>query len=261
MAIATEPRSKTSTDATTPSPPMATASLAAAREDLLARLRWSSQRVLVVAGVLIALDALAGWLYLTSYFGYFRVPVEALGLSPAEVLAQGARSMLLPLSVIPIAFVAGAPSRKLGPGALAVGGYVLFLAYVAFAGHLVSPFLIPVEGAAAIVSGAIVFLLRRGFGMTLLLRLILVAAGLLLVTSLPVALGILDASQTASAKQSTFRIITHDPVLPGSAVAGGFFSNSNYVLLRETDSRYWLLRIDNHNTYSIAKTDVLYIRY
>ncbi|HEV2035290.1 MAG TPA: hypothetical protein VGU71_14015 [Candidatus Dormibacteraeota bacterium] len=169
--------------------------------------------------------------------------------------------MLLPLSVIPVAFVAGAPSRKLGPGALAVGGYVLFLAYVAFAGHLVSPFLIPVEGAAAIASGAIVFLLRRGFGTAMLLRLTLAAAGLLLVISLPVALGVLDAGQTASAKQSTLRIIARNPVLPGSTVAGGFFSNSNYVLLRETDSRYWLLRVDNHNTYSIAKTEILYIRY
>ena len=52
------------------------------------------------------------------------------------------------------------------------------------------------------------------------------------------------------------------PILPGSVAAGAVFSNSNYyVLLRETDSRYWLLRIDNQATYSIAKTDVLYIRY
>jgi hypothetical protein len=164
--------------------------------------------------------------------------------------------------VIPVAVVAGAPSRKLKPGTLAVGGYVLVLAFGIFASHLVSPFIIPVEFVAAIASGAIVLLLRRGFGLTLLIRMVLVAAALLLVTSLPVASGILDASQTASAKQSTLRIITRDPILPGSAVAGGVFSNSNYVLLRETDGRYWLLRIDNnHNTYSIAKTDVLYIRY
>lgn len=55
--------------------------------------------------------------------------------------------------------------------------------------------------------------------------------------------------------------MTSSPILPGPTPAGGQFSYSNYVLLRETDSRYWLLRIDNHATYSLAKTDVLYVRY
>lgn len=92
-------------------------------------------------------------------------------------------------------------------------------------------------------------------------RLLLVAVGLLLLTSVPVASGTLDANQEASIKQSTLRVVTRDPILPGAGAAGAVFSNSNYVLLRETDNRYWLLRIDNQSTYSIAKTDVLCIRY
>ncbi len=217
--------------------------------------------MLAAAGIFLAVDFFAGSSYLLSYFGYFRVPVEGLGLSAIDILDDGVRSILLPLTVVPAAFVAGAPSRKLGLGALTVGGYILFLAYVAFANHFASPLVVLAQCAASIVIAGLVFALRRGFGATPMQRLILVAVGLLLLTSVPVASGTLDASQTASAKQSTLRIVTSNPILPGASVAGGQFSYSNYVLLRETDSRYWLLRIDNHYTYSIAKTDVLYVRY
>ncbi len=261
MAIATPPRIKTSTNPTDTPPTSTPGNSSGESRDLLAGLRWTGQRMLAVAAVLIALDVFAGWSYLASYFGYFRVPVEALGLSAGEILAQGARSMLLPLTVIPIAFVAGAPSRKLGLGALAVGGYILFLAYLAFANHFASPPAILAQGAASIAIAGSVFALRRGFGRSPLQRLFLAAVGLLLLTSIPIAHGTLDASQKASAQQSTLRIVTHDPILPDSVAAAGHFSYSNYVLLRESDSRYWLLRIGSHYVYSIAKTDVLYVRY
>jgi hypothetical protein len=260
MAIATPPRNKTLTDPTVvlPSTP---SKAPGGSSDLLAGLRWTGLRVVAVAVVLIAVDVSAGWSYLASYFGYFGLPVEALGLSPGEILAQGATSMLLPLTIVPAAYVAGAPSRKLVPAVLAVGGYVLFLSYVAFAGHFASLPTILAQGAAAIAIAGVVFAMRRGFGGTSAQRLIVAAIGLLLVASVPVASGTLDAGQKASAKQSTLRIITNDPILPGSTVTGGQFSYSNYVLLRESDSRYWLLRIDNQHIYSIAKTTVLYIRY
>jgi len=261
MAVATPPRSKISTNPTAPLVESAPTVSTSDAPDLLAGFRWSGRYLLAAAGIFIALDFVAGSSYLLSYFGYFRVPVEGLGLSAMDILDDGVRSMLLPLTVVPAAFIAGAPSRKVGVGAVTVGGYILFLAYVAFVNHFASPIGVLAQCAASIAIAGFVFALRRGFGSTPVQRLIVAAVGLLLLTSVPVASGTLDASQTASAKQSTLRIVTKDPILPGSAVAGGQFSYSNYVLLRETDSRYWLLRIDNHYVYSVAKTDVLYVRY
>ena len=59
--------------------------------------------MVAAATVLVAMDVFAGWSYLASFFGYFRVPVEALGLGFPEVLAQGLRTILLPLTVIVLA--------------------------------------------------------------------------------------------------------------------------------------------------------------
>lgn len=262
MAISSPPRTKTLTGATLPLAELAPTLVLSDAPDVLAEFRWWSGRyLLAAAGILVALVFFGGSSYLLSYFGYFRVPVDGLGLSPLDILDEGVRSMLLPLSVVPAAFVAGAPGRKLGIGALTVGGYILFLAYVAFANHFASPVAVLAQSAASIAIAGFVFALRRGFGTTPVQRLVVGAVGLLLLTSVPVASGTLDASQTASVKQSTLRVVTRDPILPGSVAAGAVFSNSNYVLLRETDSRYWLLRVDNQATYSIAKTDVLYIRY
>src|SRR5579859_2562977 len=261
MAIATRTQEKNSTNPTLPLVEQGPTALVADAPDLLAGFRWSGWSVLAAAGILITLVLFAGSSYLLSYFGYFRVPVDGLQLSVFDILDAGVRSILLPLTVVPAALVAGAPGRKLGLGALTLGGYILLLAYVAFANHFASPIVVLAQCAASIAIAGLVFALRRGFGASPLQRLVLSAVGLLLLTSVPVVSGTLDASQTASAKQSTLRIVTNDPILPGYTVTGGQFSNSNYVLLRETDSRYWLLRIDNHATYSIAKTEVLYIRY
>ena len=261
MAIASPARTKTPTSATLPLAESAPTVVLSDAPDLLAEFWWSGRNLLAAAGILIALVFFAGSSYLLSYFGYLRVPVEGVGLSPIDILDEGVRSMLVPLSVVPAALVAGAPGRKLGICALTVGAYILFLAYVAFALRFASPIAVLAQCAASIAIAGFVFALRRGFGSTSVQRLILVAVGLLLLTSVPVASGTLDASQKASLKQSTLRVVTRDPILPGSVATGGLFSNSNYVLLRETDTRYWLLRIDNQSTYSIAKTDVLYIRY
>jgi len=261
MAVATRTQEKNSTNPTLPLAEQVPAAVATDAPDLLAGFRWSGRNVLAAAGILIALVFFAGSSYLLSFFGYFRVPVEGLQLSILDILDAGVRSILLPLTVVPAALVASAAGRKLGLEALTVGAYILLLAYVAFANHFASPTVVLAECAASIAIAGLLFALRRGFGASPLQRLILSAVGLLLLTSVPVVSGTLDASQTASAKQSSLRIVTNDPILPGYTVTGGQFSYSNYVLLRETDSRYWLLRIDNHATYSIAKTEVLYVRY
>src|SRR5712692_1722249 len=240
------------------SPP---AAMSANTSDLLGALRWRAREVLAAAAIVLALDLIAGWVYEASYFGYFRVPLEGLGLTAQELLAQGARSLLLPLTAAPVAFVAGAPGRQMRVAAPAVGAYIVLLAYVAFADHFVSPASFLVQAAAAVVIGGTVLALRRGFGGMPVQKLALGALALLLVTSTPVAIGTLDASQKASVKQSTLRIATREAVLPGSLATAGLFTYSNYVLLRVSDSRYWLFRIGDQNTYSIAKSSVLYLRY
>lgn len=259
-AVATEPHTKSSTGGIDLSASTSSKSASVSR-DLLSGSSRTPHRLITIAVLLVAVDIAAGWLYLTSYFGYFGLPIEALGLSAAEILAKGFTSMILPLTIIPVAVVAAEPARKPLQAALAVGGYVLFLSYLEFIGHFNSPSTILAQGAAMAAMAGAVFAMRRGFGGTAVQGLILAGVGLLLIASLPVAAGTLDAGQKASAKQSTLRIVTKEPVLPGSTVAGGQFSYSNYVLLREGDSSYWLLRLDNQHAYSIAKSAILYIRY
>ena len=261
MAITTPPRSKASSTTVPPSTPEVFASTAPASPlpDLLAGLRWGTRETLVAATVLVAMDVFAGWSYLASFFGYFRVPVEGLGLSLPEVLAQGLRTILLPLTVIVLA--ASAPTRKLRPAAIAVGGYLLFLAVVALGNRWASPGSVAVQLAASIAIAGIVFALRIGFGKTQTQRLVIGALALLLLISIPIATGTLDATQKAGTKQSTLRLITTTPILPNATPSTGQFTYTNYVLLRESDTRYWLFRIGDQYAYSIAKSQVLYIRY
>jgi hypothetical protein len=259
MASATPPRSKASSS---PSTPEASASTdpASPLPDLLAGLRWGTRELLVATALLVAMDVFAGWSYLASYFGYFRVPVEGLELSFPEVLAQGLRTILLPLTVIVLA--SSAPSRKLRAAAIAVGGYLVFLAVVALGNHWASPGAVAAQLAASLAIAGTVFALRLGFGRTIGQREVIGALGLLLLISIPVATGTLDATQKAATNTSTLRIVTNTPILPSAAPAtGGQFTYANYVLLRESDTRYWLFRIGDQYAYSIAKTEVLYIRY
>ncbi|MHB8613490.1 MAG: hypothetical protein ACYDAL_13830 [Candidatus Dormibacteraceae bacterium] len=243
------------------SDPLTTPNSAAAAVDLLAGVRWGSMVWLAAAAILAGLDIVAGWFYVASYFGYFHLPLEGLGVSAQEIVALGARSVLLPLAVVPVAFVAAAPSRRLRPAALAVAAYVIVLTYVAFATSFLTRADLIVQVAAMLTAAGILFALRRGFGELPAQRLILVAVALLAFSSLPVASGIFDASQKASATQTTLRLVTQNPILPGSVVIGGAYSYSDYVLLRESDSRYWVMRLGDHHVYSIAKSEVLYIRY
>ena len=261
MSIANPPRSKASSNPSPTTPEVfASTDPASPLPDLLAGLRWGTRELLLAGVVLVVMDVFAGWSYLASYFGYFRIPVEGLGLGLPEVLAQGLRSILLPLTVIVLA--ASAPTRKLRPAALAVLGYLVFLALVALGNHWASPGSVAAQLAASLAIAAVVFMLRLGFGRTQTQRLIVGALGLLLLISIPIASGTLDASQKAGTKTSTFRIVTGTAILPNAAPSTtGQFTYANYVLLRESDTRYWLFRVGDQYAYSIAKSDVLYIRY
>jgi len=213
----------------------------------------------VVAAAILVIDVFAGWAYLASYFAYFRIPGESLGLTLPEILGQGLRTVLLPLTVIVVAAIA--PARRLRPAAAAVGVYLLFLALAALANHWASLGAVLVQLAAAIVVAGIVFGLRMGVGGKPNERLMIGAAGLLLLISTPVASGTLDAGLTAAAKTTTLRVVTSSSVLPGAVPSNGQYTYTNYVLLRENDSRYWLFQIGGRYAYSIAKSEVLYIRY
>jgi len=232
---------------------------------MLAGLRWGMREVVLVLAAIIAVDLFAGWSYLGSYFGYFRIPVEGVGLSFQEILAQGMQSILLPLTVIVVA--AGAPRRKLRPAALAVGAYLVFLAFVALFNHWASLGTVIVQLSASVAIAGVVFMLRSGYGRRPIERLIMGAIVVLLLISIPVATGTLEAAQLAGKKSTTLRVVTTSPALPGgTASAGGLLSNglysyNNFVLLRETETRYWLFRIGDNYAYSLPKSEVVYIRY
>jgi hypothetical protein len=257
--ITTPSKSKASPASLQPPAAAAPAASATPRPDLLAGLRWGTRELIGAAIALVVIDVFAGWAYLASYFAYFRVPVEGLGLGLTETLGQGVRTVLLPLTVIVVAWIA--PSRRLRPAAIAIGVYLLFLAAAALANHWASVGAVLVQLAAAIVAAGIVFGLRMGIGARPTERLMVVAAGLLVLISTPVASGTLDAGQAAAAKSTTLRVVTSSPLLPSAVPSSGQYAYNNYVLLRENDSRYWLFRIGDHYAYSIAKSDVLYIRY
>ncbi len=227
--------------------------------DLLGGRRLGYRELAAAAFLALLIDAFAGWSYLTSYFGYFRIPTAALDLTWPEVFMQGLRMLLLPVTVVIVAIIA--PGRRLRASAIAVGVYVVFLAAASLVNHWASPGAVAVQVATSIVAAAIVFGMRVGFGDRLVERLLIGAAGLLLLISLPIASGTLDAGQTAGAKSTTLRMVTNSPTLPGAVVSAGEYTYSSYILLRESSTRYWVYRIGDTYAYSIAKSEVVYIRY
>lgn len=264
--IATSPRRMASSiptstpEAETPTDP------AGPLPDTLAGLRWGTREVVIAIVLLFAIDLFAGWSYLASYFGFFRVPVEGLGLSFQEILAQGMQSLLLPLTVIVVA--SGAPRRRLPAAAIAVAAYLVFLAVVALVNRWASVGTVLVQLSASVAIAGLVFMLRMGYGRRPLERLIMTAVVVLLLISIPVATGTLEAARVADTKSSTLRIVSNAPILPtnaagpvGNLLTGGQYTFNNYVLLRESDTRYWVFRIGDHYAYSIPKSEVVYIRY
>jgi hypothetical protein len=260
MSTTTPPRSKASSNSpTSTSQAFASTAPASPLPDLLAGLRWGAREFLALAAALVLIDIFAGWSYLSSYFGYFRIPVEGLGLSMPEVLGQGLRSILLPLTVV--FFSVLAPGRHLRQGALAIGAYLAFLAIVALGNHWASPGSVAAQLAASIAIGGLVFAVRLGYGKTRGQRLVMGAVGVLLLISIPIATGTLDATQKASPKDTTLRIVTLNPILPNQTSSNGLWAATDFLLLRESDTRFWIYRIGSHDAYSISKSSVLYVRY
>jgi hypothetical protein len=232
---------------------------------MLAGLRWGTREVVLLIAGVVAVDLFAGWSFLSSYFAYFRVPAEGLGLSFQEILAQGMQSILLPLTVIVVA--AGAPRRRLQPAAIGVALYLVFLAFVALFNHWASVGTVIVQLSASAALAGVTFMLRAGYGRRPVERLIMGAIIVLLLISIPVATGTLEAAQLAGTKSSTLRVVTNAPVLPGGNLSAsglltnGMYTYNNYVLLRETETRYWLFRIGDNYAYSLPKSEVVYLRY
>src|SRR5207302_62663 len=79
----------------------------------------------------------------------------------------------------------------------------------------------------------------------------------------PTAFGIIDAGQQATATRTHFVLTTNANVgLPGGTTSGNTVEYRNFVLLRETPTRYWMMRLGlATDVYSVAKDQVLYVRY
>src|SRR5260370_17275088 len=74
---------------------------------------WVSLAAVRITFLSAAVFFLAGWLYLTAYFSFFRMPMAALEISPAEILLQGVHSLLFPLAVLMPAFFLRIYARRL----------------------------------------------------------------------------------------------------------------------------------------------------
>ncbi len=208
---------------------------------------------------------LAGWLYLTAYFSFFHMPVLGMEISPSEILLQGVHSLLFPIAVVlPIFFLRVYARRLLLLFVLMVAGSAVLLALLALAFRWYSATDVIVQTAAVLWIGLAVLAMQQGFGRdSRFHRLILAAAGLLLLISLPTAFGIIDAGHQATATKTHFVLAASPSIgLPGGTTAGNTVEYRNFVLLRETPTRYWLMRLGlASDVYSVAKDQVLYVRY
>jgi len=234
---------------------------------------WWSREVILAGTVFAGLCLLEGWLYLRSYYAFFHIPTEGLDVSAQEVLFQGAHSILFPLIVVPVAFFLHLYARRMFLlGVLAVTGCAAVLAFVASALRWYSAMDIMVQTAAVLWIGLAVLAVQRGFGGdSPLQRLLLAGAALLLLVSMPTAFGTIDAGQKATSKKTHFSMVsTHELGLPDATRAGSvdptkpgnLVEYRKFVLLRETGSRYWVMRLGRAtDVYSVAKSEVLYIRY
>ncbi len=226
--------------------------------------RWTRE-IGLASVVLVGLCLLEGWLYLRSYYAFFRIPTEGLDAAPQEILFQGAHSLLFPLIVAPLAFFLRLYARRLFlMGVLAIAGCAALLAWVASAFRWYSAMDIMVQTAAVLWIGLTVLAVQRGFGHNSpQQRLLLAVAALLLLVSMPTAFGTIDAGQKATSRKTHLLLVsTHELGLPDATKAGNLVEYHKLVLLRETSSRYWVMRLGHAtDVYSVAKGEVLYIRY
>jgi hypothetical protein len=258
------PRQRVSAVPTPPEMPLQPA-LPAAGPDLLVGFHLRSRQLLFAGGAVLVAILVAGWLYLGTFYGFFQVSLGGLGISLPEVLLLGARLLVFPLAAAPVAYLAAAPRIRPPIAATAILAFALVTAYVAVVDHLAAGADVLVQMAAMLVVAGVVAGLRRGFGVLPWQKLLLAGVGLLLLVSVPVAYGTGEARDLRAIKTSSTRVIAaHTLGLPDEVANrdAGIFTYSGYLLLRESDSRLWLLRTSgNHFVYAIDKKDVLYIRY
>lgn len=226
---------------------------------------WVSLAAVRITFLSAAVFFLAGWLYLTAYFSFFRMPMAALEISLAEILLQGLHSLLFPLAVLLPAFFLRIYARRLlllFVGMVAASAALLALLAMAFRWYSATDVI--VQTAAVLWIGLAVLAMQQGFGRNSRFhKLVLAGAALLLLVSLPTAFGIIDAGQQAMTTRSQFVLVTNSNIgLEGGTKMGDFTKYQGFVLLRETQTRYWLMQAGQaRNVYSVAKSQVAYVRY
>jgi len=226
---------------------------------------WVSLAAVRIVLLAAAVFFLAGWLYLTTFYSFFHMSLPALEVSPIEILLNGLHSLLFPLAVIvPASFLRIYARRLMLLFLLMVAGTAAVLALLALAFHWYSATDVMVQTAAVLWIGVAVLGIQQGFGRkSRWHQLILLGAALLLVVSVPTAFGIIDAGQQAATAKTHFVLATSSDVgLPAPAKVGNHIEYRNFVLLRETDTRYWLMQVSlASNVYSVARSQALYVRY
>jgi len=226
---------------------------------------WVSLAAVRLALLGAAVFFIAGWLYLTAYFNSFHLPVMGVETSIPEILLQGVHSLLFPIAVVlPIFFLRVYARRLLLLFILMVAASAALVAFLAFAFQWYSGTDVIVQTAAVLWIGLAILAIQQGFGRdSRFHRLVLGAAALLLLISLPTAFGIVDAGHQATATRTHFVLVTSQDVgLPGATIIGNRIEYRGFVLLRETPTRYWLMQVGQaSNVYAVAKSQALYVRY
>jgi hypothetical protein len=222
----------------------------------LAGFQLSPELLLVAVAVVVGL-LVEGWLYVIAYYGFFHLPTEGLDIGIPEVLTQGAHTLIFSLVAIPAAFYLRPYARtNFASSAAAMVGLAGCLALVAWLARWYSVGDMVVQTAAVLWVGltalAMLTRVRRG---TWKAR-VLVAAAVLPALLIPYGMGTLDARQRLVSPHLVL-VSGHDLGLPGGIQQGTRTEYDGYVLIRETPTRFWLLRADRPGEiYSISKSDV-----
>ncbi len=134
-------------------------------ELLATAVSWVSLAAVRLVLLLGAAFFVAGWLYLTAFFNFFRMPLGGLEISPAEILLQGAHSLLFPLAVmLPLFFLRVYARRLLLLFLGIVAGSAIGLALLAFTFRWYSATDVIVQSAAVLWIGLAVLAIQQGFG-------------------------------------------------------------------------------------------------
>jgi hypothetical protein len=226
---------------------------------------WVSLAAVRIVILGTAAFLLAGWLYVTAFYSFFRMPIEGLEISIPEILFRGLHSLLFPVAVILPAFFLRIYARRLLMVFMAmVAGSAILLALLAMAFRWYSGTDVIVQTAAVLWIGLAVLAIQQGFARdSRFHRLLLAGAALLLLVSLPTAFGMIDAGAQATANGSHFVLVASPTAgLPGGTKSGDNVQYRDFILLRETPNRYWLMRVGlASQVVSVAKSQVLYVQY